>query len=299
MNRGLKILEEAIYGEYKLLSEYRGNREKITVQCLKCGNIFESRPRYFKKENKNNTGKCKICNIDSRNKKEEFYKFMESRPEYEILTEYKTAKEDITVRHKDCGSVFTVPATHFTRGRNCLCMRHQSVKKPKEFIDYVKSTGEYSVIGKYINLHTKIKMKHNKCQKTYFVTPGKFKYGNRRCPHCKGSNGELTIQSYLDNNDIKYTREKTFDDLVYVNKLRMDFYIVYNNKKYCVEYHGEQHYEYCPWFHGTKDDFYERQEKDRIKKKYCEDNNIIYIEIPHYEFNNIEHILNEKVKNDK
>tara|TARA_B100002019_G_C21274933_1_gene604910 strand:- start:10595 stop:10999 length:405 start_codon:yes stop_codon:yes gene_type:complete len=61
--------------------------------------------------------------------------------------------------------------------------------------------------------------------------------------------------------------------------LYMDFFIPLNKK--CIEVHGEQHYEFTPFYHRTKLDFLKQQKRDRDKKEWCEINNIIYIELPY------------------
>lgn len=54
----------------------------------------------------------------------------------------------------------------------------------KEVYDLVGT--EYSFIESYVNAHTKIKVKHNKCGYVYSVDPASFLYG-KRCPHCAGN----------------------------------------------------------------------------------------------------------------
>lgn len=58
----------------------------------------------------------------------------------------------------------------------------------------------------------------------------------------------------------------------------MDFYVLYKSKKYCVEFNGEQHYINTSW-----DNLEKVQELDNLKKQYCIDNDIIFVEIPYTE----------------
>lgn len=51
----------------------------------------------------------------------------------------------------------------------------------KEVYDLVG--GEYVFMEPYINSHTKIKVKHNKCRRVYEVQPNAFLHGSR-CPYC-------------------------------------------------------------------------------------------------------------------
>lgn len=48
-----------------------------------------------------------------------------------------------------------------------------------------------------------------------------------------------------------------------------------------IEVHGDQHYEYNPFFHGTRMDFIKQKKKDGHKKSWCELNSIVYVELPY------------------
>ena len=99
------------------------------------------------------------------------------------------------------------------------------------------------------------------------------KYG---CPSCSESKGEKQIYMYLNNNNIKYERQKTFKNLKYKQNLYFDFYLPEYN--ICIEYDGEQHFKSFNFFGG--DVIFEIQKiKDRIKNDYCIINNIKLIRI--------------------
>jgi hypothetical protein len=46
-----------------------------------------------------------------------------------------------------------------------------------------------------------------------------------------------------------------------------------------VEVHGQQHYEYIPFFHKSKAEFAMSKRRDKIKLEWCEINNINLIEL--------------------
>lgn len=54
----------------------------------------------------------------------------------------------------------------------------------KEVYDLVG--GEYTFLDTYVNSKTKLRIKHNKCNNVYKVTPSHFLNGSR-CPHCNGN----------------------------------------------------------------------------------------------------------------
>ena len=71
----------------------------------------------------------------------------------------------------------------------------------------------------------------------------------------------------------------------------------YNEElKLAVEYNGQQHYKYSPYFHKTKEAFHNQLYRDDIKKRLCKQNNIHLIEVP-YTVSNIEEYLLKKLNN--
>lgn len=48
-----------------------------------------------------------------------------------------------------------------------------------------------------------------------------------------------------------------------------------------VEYNGVQHYKYVPYFHRTKDAFYNQKYRDQWKKRTCNDYGVNLIEVPY------------------
>ncbi len=122
-------------------------------------------------------------------------------------------------------------------------------------------------------------------------TPSKHYNGNN-CPKCGNKSiGEYRVRKYLESNNISFIEQKTFSDCKYINKLRFDFYLIDLN--ICIEYDGEMHYENI--FNDL--DFENVKKRDTIKNEYCKSNNIKLIRIPYYEFDRIEEILSNSIKN--
>jgi hypothetical protein len=48
-----------------------------------------------------------------------------------------------------------------------------------------------------------------------------------------------------------------------------------------IEYNGQQHYNYTPHFHKSKDEFIKQQYRDEMKKMKCKEKGIILIIVPH------------------
>lgn len=48
-----------------------------------------------------------------------------------------------------------------------------------------------------------------------------------------------------------------------------------------IEYNGEQHYNFVPHFHKTKDAFYNVKYRDEIKRRLCQENGVRLIVVPY------------------
>jgi hypothetical protein len=69
---------------------------------------------------------------------------------------------------------------------------------------------------------------------------------------------------------------------VYIRKseiMYIDFFIPLIRK--CIEVHGEQHYEFIPFYHRSRMDFFKQQKRDKDKAEWCHMNNLTYIELPY------------------
>lgn len=97
------------------------------------------------------------------------------------------------------------------------------------------------------------------------------------CPNCytNQSSLERVVKKWLDNKHINYEMQKTFDDCVYIRKLKFDFYLPKYNC--CIEVDGKQHYKKRNDI--TEDEFEDIQKRDLLKNEYCRKNNILLIRI--------------------
>ena len=111
---------------------------------------------------------------------------------------------------------------------------------------------------------------------------------------CLKSVGEQKINQILTDLEINFTTQQTFKDL-FSNKgwhLYFDFYLPDYN--ILIEYQGIQHYECTNRLWNNEENFQKTQEKDNIKRQYCERKNIKLIEVPYTDLKEInqEYILN-------
>ena len=97
--------------------------------------------------------------------------------------------------------------------------------------------------------------------------------------------GESKISNILKENNITYETQKFFSDLKDKNILFFDFFLPKYN---ClIEFDGEQHYRYIPFFYKTQEQFKTAQSHDQLKNEYCLKNNIPLIRIPYAYLNDI------------
>lgn len=51
----------------------------------------------------------------------------------------------------------------------------------------------------------------------------------------------------------------------------IDFFVRFNDKQYFIEYDGEQHFKYIPFFHiGKEIDFEKQLRRDKVLNDFCE-----------------------------
>lgn len=98
----------------------------------------------------------------------------------------------------------------------------------------------------------------------------------RGCGKCGESKGEMEIRKWLESNNKRFEKEKTFQDCLNLSRLRFDFYLP--DYKTCIEFDGAQHFKVIEQFGGV-DEFERVKERDRVKNQYCKENNIILIRI--------------------
>jgi len=108
------------------------------------------------------------------------------------------------------------------------------------------------------------------------------------CGECLLSKGEYKIKEWLNKHKIPYQQQKRFDDCKNIYPLPFDFYLPDCNL--LLEFQGQQHYDETGYW-GGEDKLKRTRKSDKIKRKYCKDNNYTYMEIPYWDLNNISNIL--------
>lgn len=107
----------------------------------------------------------------------------------------------------------------------------------------------------------------------------------RGCPNCRlfKSKGAKNIAKYLDDRNVVYEDEYTFQNCKNECLLRFDFAVFEENGDLAclIEFDGEQHY-YPVQAFGGEEGFKKTKQNDEIKTNYCINNNIPLIRIPYW-----------------
>lgn len=173
----------------------------------------------------------------------------------------------VTIICQEHGEFEQVPYHHLS-GRGCPKCYGNSKSNKEDFLKKVNiihnNKYDYSKVD-YINAYTKITIicpKHG----DFNQRPTNHLSGNG-CPICRTSKGELKIKKFLEDNNIEFIPQKTFDDCKGKKKcLPFDFFLPKYNL--CIEYQGKQHYEVNKYW-GGEENFKETQTTDIIKSDYC------------------------------
>ena len=288
-----KRMYELTKGEYLLLGGYLDAHTKMLIKHNLCQNEYEVVWNNFQSGRR-----CPKCFGNDKLNNEEIDKrmFELTKNEYVRIGNYVNNSTKMLVRHNLCKNEYEVPWGHFRGGYRCpRCSgveRLNNRKIDKRMLELVGN--EYIRLGRYLNAHTKMLIKHNLCGNEYEVKWNNFKTG-RRCPKCNESKGEKEISDILNSLGIKYTSQKRFPECKHKKTLPFDFYIHNKNTKLLIEFDGMQHYEPIKHF-GGEEKLKLTQLRDSIKNKFAKENNIPLLRISYLEEEDIENIVMNKLK---
>lgn len=221
-----------------------------------------------------------------------------------ILSEYVNSETPVTIICPQHGPFNQTPKKHL-RGAKCHeCANYETGLKLR------LSTEE--VMKRFYAVHGEDKFDYSQfvftgvdkpstiiCKEhTSFVTTPYNHMNGSGCQKCASTKGERQIIKVLDEMNIKYETEKTFEECKMINYLRFDFYI--EHLKILIEFDGEQHYRPVRFGGLSIEDadlaFKKVKKYDKIKNKFAKDSNIKLIRIPYWNFKEIETILKKALQ---
>ncbi len=217
---------------------------------------------------------------------------------------------NVKMRYKcSCGNIDHKDFHHFVRGQRCdecaIKARKEKLKHDYEYVESLFKERNYKLLSEeYENANTHLEYECS-CGNIASVTLNNLSKISG-CVECASkSKGEDKIAKHLKNIDMNYKRQFKFDNCRYKNPLPFDFGLINNKTELIclVEYDGEHHFKPVR-FNGisqeeAEENFKLIQIKDKIKNEYCQNNNIILLRIPYWEFNNIENILNNLLQEEE
>lgn len=290
---------ELVGNEYSVKTDYVNAKTNVEFYHNKCGEISKIIPSNFISGQR-----CKPCTQEESNKKqrhthEQFEMIIKKMygDDYTILSKYINGTTKVLVRHNVCGHKYDVKPNNLKSEKQCPKCRRGIQRTTQMYIDEVFELvgDEYTILGEFTTIHEGVLTRHNKCGHEWNPAPSNFLHGRKRCPKCNASHGELEIAKWLDTNNIHYIPQFRIDECKNIISLPFDFAVFKEDDSFIlIEYQGEQHYKEIDIF-GGKEGFKQRKINDQIKKDYCKKTNISLLEIPYWELDNIEQILNEKL----
>lgn len=281
------------------LEKYIKGNVPIGFKCKICGHIFHNSPD--KILGTRNQG-CAKCYADSLKMPKEKFKIRANNNKHvNVIGEYTGTKNKVEVKCVYCGKIFFMRADSILEGRGHNACIHKNIEKnikrvpsktQKQFIAELNRVNEnIKPLGLYTKTSDKMLFMCKICGNQWNARIDHVLYGQSGCPKCNSSKGENKIAAYLLDKNIQFITQYTFEDCKDKMPLPFDFYLSEYNT--CIEYDGEQYYKEVEYFRYSLDYI---QNHDNIKTLYCKENNITLIRIPYTDFDNIEKILDEFIK---
>lgn len=294
-----EFIEKAkqIHGEKYDYSKvvYAGSKNKVCIICPEHGEFWQ-KPVYHT-FNKCGCPKCGLKSNADKNKqnRQSFEDFVKKAREIHgdkynyTKSEYINRKTKVCIICPEHGEFWQTPNNHITQKQGCpKCgIKRRADKKrlsKEEFVSkaieihgdkYDYSKVEYIDCMKKVCIICHEKDKNGKEHGEFWQTPNNHLKGNG-CPKCKESKGEREIREMLEDKNIDYIQEKSFDWLKYDGSMFLDFYLPKYNS--AIEFQGIHHF--IPTdFSGKGAEFAKsklkaQRERDKEKKKLCEKHNI-------------------------
>ena len=141
------------------------------------------------------------------------------------------------------------------------------------------------IIGEYGVCSSMFYRKYGKYSETIVNKYGGWEYimDELGYSNTRNSNPENIIKEYLKSNNYNYKLHYNFEWLKNNNgnKMFVDFYLPDINL--VIEYDGEQHYKFVPYFHKTIEQFQNCVERDKLKESLIREHGIKIERILYYE----------------
>lgn len=203
----------------------------------------------------------------------------------------------------ECGTIKTIVRGNLINGKSssCGCLRREQMQSTSE-IHIGERFGRLIVLERDNDFYKdKNPRKHKSvfkcicdCGNTISVVSDSLRQGKTQSCGCLNSLGEQRIKQILNENNVMFQVQKTFETCVSPQtrcKYRFDFYI---NNSFLLEFDGIQHFQEGGW--NSQEDFLGIQTRDAFKNNWCKENHIPLKRIPYWKIDTLtlEDIMGDK-----
>ena len=134
----------------------------------------------------------------------------------------------------------------------------------ESFLQYAKQIHndkyDYSLIKteNVYNAESKMLIICKNCLFQWYATIDNHINGKTGCPNCHASKGENECKRVLTKLGIPFNIQFGISN----SRKKYDFILLYNGQYFILEYDGEQHFKYSPYFHQNMENFEIRKQRD-------------------------------------
>jgi len=289
----IKKLKETKEGNFVLVGEYKGSKERTRFKHVVCGYEWETQPSSLLHAKGGPEKGCPECqragnSITAEDFPAVFYNRVPADEfELDLSVPYRGQREPLRIRHLLCGSLFTTYWGTFFSNTSCPVCReklpansHKSSEKYKEEVFEVHGS-EYTLLSDYTYALEPVRVRHNTCGLEFSIRASHLLSGHG-CRECQSSLGEKATRRILTNLNVKFQEQFTFLDCVDKKPLPFDFAIIGPNGNILglIEYDGIQHFKPFSYF-GGKDKYANQKFHDDIKDEYVRLAEIPLLRIPY------------------
>lgn len=287
------------FGELVALAPAEKRNDKYTrwiCQCS-CGKMTEVRTDYLTNGHTTSCGHVKD---------QYFYKLNLVGQKFGKLTVIEPVPPFYQKCICECGKIIVVETSNLTSGntKSCGCYQKQRTSETSFKSLIGQRFGKLVVTERVANNrfgHVCYKCKCD-CGGGSIVDSTNLKNGNTNSCGCIKSKGEMKINQWLTNHKINFIPQYSHDNIFLSSGRRpfFDFAIFSNNHDLLclIEYQGPQHYGFSGYGWDNEKNFKQTIRRDNERRDGCKKLHIPLYEIPYWEFENIEIILNNIIQSE-
>lgn len=247
----------------------RGDKYTRWICECECGTKTEVRTDYLR------NGHTTSCGCE---KQKYFKKYDLKGQKFGRLTVIDRDPPESQLCQCECGKIISVVTCNLTNGntKSCGCLQKDKASEASHISLIGNRYGKLVVVERVENNRFKHVCYRCKCDcgGETIVDAANLRNGNTNSCGCIKSKGEMIINNWLQEHNIDFRSQYSFDDCVMSTGRRpfFDFVLFKNEKPYMIiEYNGIQHYEATGGW-NTEKNVQDTQRRDREKLQWCRDN---------------------------